>query len=519
MLACLVSFSISVFIPYSLTAMPHFPDFNTSYSRLPFTHGSRTVAVVIPDAKPQSRFVNAILNDFSTASELFTRFAQFLSFRESNLQLPAKFNITAPYLLFFDKQQLRMFHAFPQEPETLALSFLENLTPDRSSVQSLPQLYAHLGVYPLTVITQIGYAERAREIIRSVPEISVHCNVIEAAEELFYGLNLEGATFALFRSADQAIVPMEPTPIGLSRASVPFYSRLTPQIFQRSEIFAAYIDEKYDEQRHSRMFELASRHPGFHFGVLEEREIGVFEPVNFSANRRDFVVFSPGLKCVWPSQKMGLDIGHREWEKRAEQYLIEIETEKLQPVCVSEAAENGLVGNLTKIVGAKYDEFIDDRDHDVVVFYRNAEGENETELRMFREFANEIVEEGVATFKFGFVNAESNGPGGRGYPLFIRLPHVEMFPAAAKSTVAPMLAPFTKQGLRRFLKEYASLPNGLDVEPMSPMEARMELDSFGLILDSLPYDIRVLAEEYGRRLEQLVNGTQRATPTVRHTDL
>jgi hypothetical protein len=378
---------------------------------------------------------------------------------------------------------------------------------------NLPELFSHLGDFPFTFIAKAGQGETALAILTRTAPLIGQCNVVQATDSVFVELSLDSSSFALFRLSDHAIVSVEGASQPLLRASIAYYSRLVPHSIESGDLFAAYFDEEYNESIHSRMFDLAARHASFHFGVLERENFAVLNHVNLTLEKvPDFLVFSHSERYYFPSQELsGVPITSDEWEIRAEEYLKRIEKTEIDPLYVCEEMSVS-EGNVTKLIGTNYNAFVDDPTHDVVVLYRRFPEDNETELELFKTVADEVIAGGTTSLRFGYINFGLNAPRGKLYPPFVHIPHLEVFPTTNKSLLAPMFGFFTKDGIMRFLKQYSSLPNQIDPEPITILEALNEHQALRSRVSGWPPDLAKIAVAYNAMLQGVLDGSARPTP-------
>jgi hypothetical protein len=522
MLVIMIAHVCPVFVPFSFTDFPQLADFNESYDPERSTQHPNLLALVLPDTDP--REIVAITAQFADIAVLFPGAAEFVTFREYNIaNLLGALELKAPGLIFFHKGTLTGFCQFPRAAESLAFRLFSWFSPPPSLAHTLPELFGRLGNFPLAVIAKPASLAIARDIITKSARLSAMCDLIEVTDSIFFDLELESGGLALYRETDNAIVPIEESAASIFRASFPYYSQLTPGILELPGVFAAYLDEEYNESKHSRLFELASRHTMFRFGILERCNFAILDRINRPVHiSPDFVVFSLVDRVFFPSTDLaGIDIESASWEDLAEHYLRQIEEKTLQGQYVSEPEVNpSSFEYVTKVVGSTYNGFVDDPNYDVVMFYRGSPGEHEQELAFFHSVAEEIITNGTRTMKFGYINARLNSPPGRAFPIFVNIPHVEMFPATAKRSMAPMLGFYTKPGFLRFLKEYSTLPNTLDPEPVTTLEALNEHSIIRGKIGKMPLELAQIALAYAERLEALLNGSTHSmpSPAPRQTD-
>jgi hypothetical protein len=212
--------------------------------------------------------------------------------------------------------------------------------------------------------------------------------------------------------------------------------------FELGGLYAAYLDDQFNRTRHEVLYTLGQRYQSVRFGVLIRKDFRILERVNLSQSiPPDFLIFSLASGARYPTRAMeGLNITAPEWLNRAVGYIEQVLNGTIEPIYISEQPDAGAdLGALVRLVGTTYEEFVNDTEHDVVVFYYRAIESAKAALDEFRAAADEVLRNGTKTIKFGFTNADKNGCP-RGFPAFINTPHVEMFRAKNPVASAPMFA-------------------------------------------------------------------------------
>jgi hypothetical protein len=512
MLALLVAGCLSVFIPYSATSTPFLADFNISYQAIGRPTGAALIALVYSDTEDNATIASLVSN-FTKGSLLFQGYARFVTFKSSNVKdLFSHGQLDLPVILYVTRTVLRTLFPFPPTVEGFLFTLLRTFSVDHEVATSVPELLGSLGDYPITIITKLGYGRNAMEFLRESHLHPGNVDVVSATDAVLNETGLNDTLFGLYRRVDGAIVPIGNNFAGFTAAQFPFFSLLTRPRITRAPLVAAYIDDKYNETLHSALYDLGERYPQFQVGVIELTDLDLLKELNYTTGAPDFVVFSLVRRSYYPPSNLsGVSITDPNWQAQADQYLGQIANGTIEGIYPSEPINNSEPSNVTKVVGQIYGQFIDDPGHDVVIFYREQEGDNETQLEVFREVANEVIQEGIKTYKFGYINYGLNSPRDRVYPDFVNSPHIEMFPAKNKTQIAPLFGFHTKAGVMRFLKEYGSLPNELDPDPLTILDAINEFHVVRQKIQSLPPGLARMAMAYAERLEGVMNGSARPT--------
>ena len=293
-------------------------------------------------------------------------------------------------------------------------------------------------------------------------------DVVRVAPEVLNELGLNSEQPALYRKEDSCIVSFR---VGspdfvddlksFIHAALPVY-----KIYQASD----FINENYEmfvftsptftDEMKDFLFEISPRFPEYNFGYLRPEFLKLGEVAfneNFE-NRTDmhFCNFARRWRIeidgIFHWEFVKQPFNKEKWTEATEKAVKVIQNGR-KKIFISESVPVSIPGSLIKkIVGTTYKEFINDKDHDILMMYLVGNCKRCKEFKpTFINFVKEFNETGKTFLKFGWINVDRNSSE-EPFPYIPGFPHFELFPAKNKSAHEMFRGTRSRDNLVRFLK-------------------------------------------------------------------
>ncbi|KAH0793576.1 protein disulfide isomerase [Histomonas meleagridis] len=503
MLLFLFSFSLSIFVPYENTAIPAVMQLN----EITFSDFKPKREVLISMIIPDNSFdeTQMFLLTFAKVASFFSRIAEFAYFKLNEAQsIMAAIPVQAPALVLFFNGRLAFSCPFPSTEKELIFLISSWLDPNNKVTETTEELYNLLGNVKLSLICEPRNGAQASFLVtRTLPYID-SCNVILSSRKVMDEVGLNGSDYGLFRLKDMTILPIGHTTTSLYNSSRPYYSHIDSNTMKtRNEIFGVYIDEQYNETIHNKLYEIGENNKEFMIGVLEAKDIKYVKDVVRKGNITipTFIVFSYINGFYYPTNET-FNIADNDFTIKVNEYLHKIKNNEIKRKYYSEKIpKKQEYEYVTKIVGKTYSDFLNDNENDVAVLYYDPQNHKKHLLEFIE--AAKIIYNGKNNIKLGYINVRDNSSPVP-FPYVVNSPHLELFPLLNKTNSEPMFETPSKKSYLRFIKKHMSLPNSIDVEPITKNEAQIELFAFSMRTQKLPQRQREKAKIYLESLEELV---------------
>jgi hypothetical protein len=389
------------------------------------------------------------------------------------------------------------------------------LDPDSNPVFSVGELFPRLGRLPLSYLVN---DTEASESIWTLAEIAPYlqpCNVLLVRGSVFKDLGFEKEECLLYRHTDRTLVAVRPKLADIYNASFPWGGKLSAEDFDHARLIGGYTDEKYDPVRHALLYELGKQLPDIRVGVLERADfdnIGrLVPPVGVVP---DFLIMEYYKGAYFPFDGMkGLDISDERWLKRALEYGQGVVNRSIEEKFVSEIASKvSNRGSVTRVTGETYREFVEDPERDVVMLFYAAFDSGNVDTAALEAAAKAMLDEGIETVKFGFINAFRNACRCR-MPTMAWNPQLNLFRADNKTQPVPYLGSMNRGAILRFLKEYAAKPINAEVAHITADDAVREKSLLLEKMQDMHRSLLPYAQKYLGDLNAVIDRSSAASPT------
>ena len=244
-----------------------------------------------------------------------------------------------------------------KEEETDALVFFHNWVEGYELVENMAELKIAIEQCPFTILAHEPTVAEAIELGRKhIKDIGFY-QVLAAPHDVFKMLEHETTRFLYYRRDDKVLVDSSTTDI--VNASIPYYKEINLIDIKKwnSYVMVVLISSNHTREDDDLFLRLAQKYPEFRFGSATRDAIRYASSVmkrEISDDDRFYFAFHDGLKY------------HYEPSMECTEYVEKIKQGRLEKLYMSDDVPEEFDGTL---VGETYEEKIEQRTQDVLVFY------------------------------------------------------------------------------------------------------------------------------------------------------
>lgn len=521
MLSILLSFSRSIFVPYSKTDTCTVKRVNASLlSEL--TPGFQTSIAIA--TKPSEKRTKQIEQNFIDMATYYDGKANFFLLEPISADKLASDSGVSMPCIFVYKAGLKL-GSYPYPDTDGGFCFLLKILLEDmpQPVKNQTELFRELGNAPFTFITPPEKYNKALSLQYDASSQMGTIGIVVVEPQVLLSIGFNISSLCLFRAEDKYIVKAIEYPEGLYQQSYPVFRKLMASDLrgQFTKVFALIAPQLTDEYTDF-LFEVGQANPAFVVGYLPRNLHSYAESIChkvFDETTVTVVAFNYDNGFYYPTASEFPDdfftkpFNAYQWVTRANALLLKILFGEVTPEFLSEPEPaDPFANNTYRLVGTTYEKFVMDPDHDVVVLYKRDGCENCVEffpeyLSFAEEFANETH------LKFGYIDIVKNSAK-KPYPYMPGVPHVHIFPAKNKSNDQPLRGGRGRDSLLRLVKLGGSFNYTFEVPPMDKASVAMELFQLLFAAKDMPPEEQEKAMLYINEMNNLVGQQdQDAKPT------
>ena len=483
MFSFFLSCTSSIFIPYSLS---DFPSLNAAVSQKKFAEITQTNKTIIGIAMSKNhRKIKIIPNAFYTASTIYGTAAEFVILDENfSSQVSQEEQLQLPILILYrNSTKIATFH-YP-ETDNQFLFLMKSLFSKNEPelITNTKQLYPLLGNSPFTILCTQDFYQNAKSLQIQASNQMEMINIIIIDPNTFTELGFPDAHLALFRNEDRTIVRISNDLNVLLFASYPIARTLTKgDIIESDEIIVCIATNRYSDPLKECLYEVGAKYDEFIVGFLGPRLFSFPEELMNKRLQRgkNVLVFSwknnfyYDTSSVFSQDFLKLPFNQSEYMKKFDILLQDILHGKIQPTYVSEPIPQENNNSVSKVVGKTYSYFINDPNHDTLVFFMREDCAHCAHFeKVFKDFADECRQNNLDWLKFGEIDITKNScetP----YPFMTGVPLVYIFPKNI-SNRDWLKGGKDRMSLIRFINRRGSSELPFFEEPLDSKKSQMEM--------------------------------------------
>ena len=424
----LFSFSHSSFLPYSVTNNVYLDilsdkQFAKAQKRLP-----KIATLVIDEEDPYSRDYEYI---FSKLPTIFSSELQFCVITSASAKKTySHLKLRSPSIVFTTNAQLSFVIPFPATESELIAVISYFMSSNSKMITDKKELYDSLGATAYTLIATPKLLEIADQIRISLSDIYGIFTVLCVSPELLKELGFQPYKLLIYRQSDKVLTEIGSTQDSIRRA-------ITPNVIthiRREEIEGSasplallVTNRKLTGDEKKGILDLAQQYPEYAFCSADIEETDFVQELLINSHLYTDIV-APYFLVFHPQEYYFYPHGNKEFTlESAHKYLEEIAKGSIKKVFPSEPLPITQSSPfLTKVVGQNYEQFVNDEDKDVLMFYLYEE--NEQTLDFPRYVASYLNQTEI---KCGYIYLRLNSAP-VGFPTLFGNPHIQFFPAYKK---------------------------------------------------------------------------------------
>ena len=359
------------------------------------------------------------------------------------------------------------------------ISSLERFMTDIGDpIEDEDSLYKILGDFPYTLLCRPNESQEAIDYALQAAPFIGPVDVRIVTQDLLRKLGFENASLVMFRDEDESLSETELTLESVLRVSLPIYRILTVDDLENELCFA--ITAKYlTNDIKEFLFEFGKNEIPFVIGFIPRplRSV-VSRVIGREFSQEPDVAFvhlgnSTYFQLSMFDSLLNKTFNTDEWLRAGNEFIRQYNANELIQMYPSEDIPTEQISNVTKVVGLTYRDFINDPEHDVVMFYMRPSCPHCRKfIPTFEEFADEC--HSFESLKFGMIDIDANAVEG-GFPFNLGVPHLVIFPAKAKADNRPIIGERTRGTFITFINQFGSTRIPLEASNYDPSGLTNEL--------------------------------------------
>lgn len=340
---------------------------------------------------------------------------------------------------------------FP-ESESELIGTITFLVGGANTIQhSKDDLYSALGDAAFSIIST---SEKQLEVQHRIAQLSPYFGTINAilcTIDVIKELGLSGNKLILYRKSDKQVVEFDPIDdANIDKAFRPTYfpTMKADQLVQTTGLVALLlVDGKHSKQFKDWVYRFSNTHIDITFGIIQKSQAApLLKLISNSVPYYPYFIIISYSEAIYYDPSSYISEGTLSSEKM-EQYIAAVQSKRIPPSFSSEPIPGEqLIPDITKVVGLTHDEFVNDPNHDIVLFYCLKQFDQA--LLLMKKYNQYIQESHLNTIKIGYIDVEKNSAL-HGFPILMSDTHIQVYPAHNKLANCSMVG---SQSLYTFVK-------------------------------------------------------------------
>lgn len=348
-------------------------------------------------------------------TQSFQPFMEAQTLFDSSITFVIVYDNCLPKLEFFKNQKLFVSYSPVFDESTMLLCMDMALNHDYVESTNIQDVYAHFGQTAFTIIGPIEESTKIVELAYSVPCNLGICNFVFASNGILHKFGI--SKFGVYHKIDSDIVAFDGSEKGLLSALKAKFDYMTFESMQRSEkpIFLLLRDNIH-ENHTTFMGNLVEKYPDFEYAFVkgdDVAKIGQFTHLYppFTYNSRLLILNMTGGYFFNSEELIGDELKNQYfeidlWMNVAEKFINLVKDSKINKTYKSEYVPRANSLNLTKVVGYNYNDFLNETENDIIMYYVIDNAECRKIFDAYVQFSNSI--KGKFKCKVGFIDVDQN---------------------------------------------------------------------------------------------------------------
>lgn len=510
MLGLLFALSSCLYVPFSETAYMIFDSYSDRQFGAVLKRHEYVVALFI---NMSADGVEAFMDEFSKLPTVFSEDVKFCVLQTDKAKrLTRQFATYLPQISFFVKGEVSYSIPFPSTEMELLSAVDVFLRPSLPTFSDAASVYQSFGDTAYTVIAPPNLVEEGSDYVVQISENVGSFNIISATPETIKQMGYSGDKILIYRKNDKIIKEVNNYKEFMAATRPTFYPKVDIEMATQFEGLTALlcVEDSATSEQKEQIAALGAKYQNVTFGIINNKELDNIH-VMTSGKTRQFpclVMYYWDYYIYYPVHA---------FDSTVEDFIRSVVTSQVEPIFPSEAVpEKQEDPYAIKVVGSNYEEFVSDKENDVIMFFI---GSDKDGLRQAHKIAKYVKKQNVTGIKVGYIITTINSCKNL-FPRLVFEPQINFFPKHDKTpdyihygapTVYGLL-----EGLKRFSKQ--EIPLNMSTFKFS-LELKYLIDLIQDIDELLPAD-RAAAEDFiihrgkmigfGSNLELIINAVYNA---------
>ncbi|EAY15536.1 hypothetical protein TVAG_495510 [Trichomonas vaginalis G3] len=462
MIWALLALSQCFYVPYSETGVLIYDSYTDRQFGSVLKRHQLVVSLFVNFSAPG---VEAYLEIFSKLPTIFSEDVKFCVLSSKHAKrLTMQFTTYLPQISFFNHGEIAYSIPFPSTEAELLSAVDVFLRPTLPTFNDEKEVYASFGETQFTVISPPALVQKARDYVISIADNAGSFNLIAASVDTFKKMNFSGEYVCIYRKEDKMIKEVKNFREFMKQIRPTYYPKFDMDLLLSVEgpVGLLCVKDSPTKEQKERMAELGSKFQNLTFAIISDADLDDIHIMTNGKTRQFpcFVILSWEYYVYYPV---------RPFDNEVENYIMDISNGKIDYVFPSEEIPATQEDPYAiKVVGKNYEEFVTDKENDVVMFYI---GSDKDGLRAAHKIGKYIKKNNVTGVKVGYIITSLNSCN-KSFPRLVFEPQVNIFAKGKKSSHMLYSAP-TVFSILEGLKMYANPDINLNI---STFRFSMELE-------------------------------------------
>lgn len=477
---------MSTYVPYSETAYMIFDSYTDRQFGAVLKRHQLVVALFI---NMSADGVHAYIDEFSKLPTIFLEDVKFCALQSDKAKrLTRQYATYLPQVSFFVSGELSYSIPFPSTEVELLAAVDVFLRPTLPTFNDKQQVYSAFGETAYTLISPPALVSKGRDYVVSVADNVGSFNVIAATPETLKSMGYSGEKICIYRKSDKVIKEVKDHKEFLAATRPSFYPKFDMELLKNIEGFVGLlcVEESATKEQKEKLADLGTKYDNLTFGIINNEELDDVHIMTKGKTRQFpcFLLLSMEYYVYFPVKPFDANI---------EQYVSDCANKRIDVIYPSEEVPTKQDDPYAiKVVGSNYEEFVTDKNCDVVMFYI---GSDKDGLRSAHKIAKYVKKNNIQDIKVGYIITTLNSCKDH-FPRLVFQPQINIFPKNDKSPDYLLYSAPTVYGILEGITKFSNSNITVNASTFRfSLELKYMVDLLQDLDELLPAD-RASAEEY-----------------------
>lgn len=437
----------SLYIPFSAT---DFIMYDT-YSDHQFTSVLRKYRFIVAAfLDPTKKEFESNLETFAKLPTVFSEEVKFcvLEGKKARKTHDKYVTVTGPQISFFMEGAFLFSVPFPKNELELMSIVDVFLRPDIPLLDTEEKVMKAIGDTTFTILTFPSLLQETKGFVSEMSENFGTFTILQTTPEVLKKLGYSGNKPCIYRKTDKRIQEYDSDfPSFVSATRTTFYPKFDCEMLETTEglVGLLVVKDKPSKEEKEYMTSIGDKFQEITLGIISSTEAEEIHDLTSGKTRNMpcFIIFDYMNGRYFPIQ---------EYSPKIEQFISDVINRSVEPIYPSEEVPTKQEDPwVEKVVGSNFMEFVNDPNHDVVMFFL---GDDKKGLRSAHKFGKYIKKNNITDVKVGYILTNHNACP-KYFPSLVFEPQVNIFPKEESGTSYMTYGSLTVYSLLEALRKYS----------------------------------------------------------------